>query len=234
MQNHTITLQEAILQRHSVRSYSQRPIPAHVVASLRQAVLKANAESGLHIQLVTDEPKAFRGRMAYGVFHGVSNYLAMVGPAAPDLEQRIGYYGERLVLTAKQLGLDSCWVGLTYNNVPGAFQVFPGEKRCCLVALGYGSAPGRNVKHKSVEQVSNASASTPDWFRQAVQSALLAPTAVNQQKFRFLYLGLNADGLPRVKAQRTFSLMGYTRMDLGIVRLHFEIGAGDNKFVWED
>ena len=124
------------------------------------------------------------------------------------------------------------WVGLTYNKVKEAYSVGEGEKLCCLIALGYGDDSGRNLKRKTVEQVSNASDITPEWFRKGVEAALLAPTAVNQQKFSFEYVGVK-DNRHIVKANKGFSLIGYTRMDLGIAKYHFEIAAGKENFDWE-
>ena len=110
-------------------------------------------------------------------------------------------------------------------------QLEEGEKIACYIALGYGETQGRGHKIKSVEQVSNASDGTPLWFRKGVEAALLAPTAINQQKFSFLYMGMN-NGIHQVHAKRGFSLMGYTQMDLGIAKYHFEVGAGKENFVW--
>ena len=227
-----MTLLEAIQSRHSVRKYIDKPIDEESASILHNKVKELNKEGNLHIQLVTNEPKAFKGKMAYGTFSGVSNYLAMVGKKADDLSERIGYYGEQLVLLAQTLGLNTCWVGLTYNKVKGAYTVGEGEKLCCMIALGYGNEPGRNLKRKTAQKVSNASNITPKWFNDGVAAALLAPTAVNQQKFRFEYLGPDADNIHRVKAERGISLIGYTKMDLGIAKLHFEIGAGKENFKW--
>ena len=227
-----MTLLEAIQSRHSVRKYIDKPIDEESASILHNKVKELNKEGNLHIQLVTNEPKAFKGKMAYGTFSGVSNYLAMIGKKADDLSERIGYYGEQLVLLAQTLGLNTCWVGLTYNKVKGAYTVGEGEKLCCMIALGYGNEPGRNLKRKTAQKVSNASNITPKWFNDGVAAALLAPTAVNQQKFRFEYLGPDADNIHRVKAERGFSLIGYTKMDLGIAKLHFEIGAGKENFKW--
>jgi hypothetical protein len=80
--------------------------------------------------------------------------------------------------------------------------------------------------------VSNISNITPKWFQDGVAAALLAPTAVNQQKFHFEYLGTNDNNIHRVKAEKSFSLIGYTKIDLGIAKLHFEIGAGKENFEW--
>lgn len=235
-----MTLLEAIQSRHSVRKYIDKPIEEDLVSILQKKVNEVNAEGNLHIQLVTNEPKAFKGKMAYGTFSGVSNYFAMVGKKADDLSERIGYYGEQLVLLAETLGLNTCWVGLTYNNIKEAYEKADDEKLCCMIALGYGDDPGRNLKRKTVEQVSNASdastelstGATPKWFRDGVDAALLAPTAVNQQKFHFEYVSPHGDGVHRVKAERGFSLIGYTKMDLGIAKYHFEVGAGKENFEW--
>jgi nitroreductase len=148
-----------------------------------------------------------------------------------DFDERIGYYGEELVLFAQQLGLGTCWAGLSYRKVPGTFTIERGEKFSCMISIGHPDDEGRKLKRKSVEDVSNVGEGTPEWFRRGVEAALKAPTAINQQKFRFDYLG-ERDGRPAVSAKATFSLVGYTRIDLGIAKLHFEIGAGRENFVW--
>ena len=102
---------------------------------------------------------------------------------AEDLDERVGYYGEHLVLLAQTLGLNTCWVGLSYTKVPGTYVLDEGEKIACYIAIGYGETQGVGHKIKAVGQVSNASDATPSWFRKGVEAALLAPTAVNQQKF---------------------------------------------------
>ena len=226
-----MTLQEAIVARHSVRKYIDKPIEENLFKILQEKVEECNKVGNLHIQLVINEPKAFKGKMAYGTFSGVSNYFAMVGKKADDLSERVGYYGEQLVLLAQTLGLNTCWVGLTYNNIKEAYEKGNDEKLCCMIALGYGDDPGRNLKRKTVQQVSNASDITPAWFKKGVEAALLAPTAVNQQKFSFEYIGMK-NNRHIVKASKGFSLIGYTKMDLGITKLHFEIGAGKENFEW--
>ena len=67
---------EAIRARHSVRQYLNEPLKPDELAALRAEVDACNKESGLHIQLVANEPKAFDGAMArYGKFSGVTNYF---------------------------------------------------------------------------------------------------------------------------------------------------------------
>ena len=229
-----MTLLEAIGARHSVRKYKDAPIPLDILSRLRETVDEVNREAGLHVQLVTDEPRAFSGVLAYGSFSGVRNYFVMAGPKSEDLDEKIGYYGERLVLLAQTLGLNTCWAGVSYSKIPGTYELEKDEKIGCYIALGYGQTQGSGHKVKDVLDISNASDITPKWFNKGVDAALLAPTAVNQQKFFLEYLGFkDYSKLPKVAAKPLFSMIGYSRMDLGIVKYHFEIGAGKENFEWE-
>ena len=194
-------------------------------------VAECNKEGNLTIQLVQNETRAFTGMLSYGQFSGVKNYLVMVGKKSKDLDERVGYYGEQLVLYAQTLGLNTCWVGLSYRKVPEAYNIGKEEKLVCMIALGYGEIQGVGHKIKTVEQVCNASDITPSWFKKGVEAALLAPTAVNQQKFSFEYVGMN-NNRHQVKAKKGISMIGYTQIDLGIAKYHFEIGAGKENYIW--
>ena len=227
-----MTIQEAIEARHSVRAYKEQPLTEKIVRMLEEQIAILNDEGQLHIQLILNEPKAFQGTLAkYGKFRGVTNYIVMAGKKSEDLDERVGYYGEHLVLLAQTLGLNTCWVGLSYSKVPGTYVLDEGEKIACYIALGYGETQGVGHKIKTVEQVSNASDITPSWFKKGVEAALLAPTAVNQQKFSFEYVGMD-NSRHKILAKRGFSMIGYTQMDLGIAKYHFELGAGKANFVW--
>ena len=226
-----MTLQEAITARHSVRKYIDKEIPVDIVTVLQDKIAEYNKVGNLNIQLVLNETRAFTGMLSYGSFSGVRNYFVMVGKKGADLNERVGYYGEQLVLLAQTLGLNTCWVGLSYRKVPEAYNVGKDEKLACMIALGYGETQGVSHKIKTIEQVSNASDITPSWFKKGVEAALLAPTAVNQQKFSFKYVGMS-NNRHQVRAKKGFSMIGYTQIDLGIAKYHFEIGAGKDNFEW--
>lgn len=220
-----MNLTEAMKARHSVRKYLDKPLENDVIVEINNEIAACNAESGLHIQLVTNEPKAFDSFMAhYGKFSGVTNYIAMIGKKTPDLGEKCGYYGERLVLKAQQMGLNTCWVAMTYSKVKSAFIIDSGEKLCAVIAIGYGKTQGVAHKSKLMKEVIKSEEQIPEWFKNGVQAALLAPTAVNQQKFTFELKGNNVS----VKSGFGF----YTNVDLGIVKYHFEIGAGKDNFEW--
>ncbi|MDO4159546.1 MAG: nitroreductase family protein [Prevotellaceae bacterium] len=228
-----MTLEKAIRMRHSVRAYTNKPISEDAVKVLNEKIDAVNKEGDLHLQLILNEPKAFQNWLAkYGKFSDVTNYIVMAGKKADDLDERIGYYGEQLVLLAQTLGLNTCWVGLSYSKIPGTYTLEEGETIKAYIAIGYGVTQGTSHKIKTIEQVSNADEHTPDWFISGVEAALLAPTAVNQQKFFFEYIPAKDGNLASVIAKRKFSIVGYTQMDLGIAKYHFEIGAETENFKW--
>ena len=214
---------ELMRARHSVRSYLNRPIEEEKLTLLRKAIDEINRESGLHIQLFTEEPEAFDANAShYGQFKGCRNYFAMVGTKEDD--EKIGWYGEKLVLLAQELGLNTCWVALTFKKNRVVIDAEKDEKLHVVIALGYGENQGVPHKSKSASDVSNLTESSPDWFKRGVEAALLAPTAINQQKFTFTQKGREV----RARTKLTF----YGRMDLGIAKYHFELAAGKENFDW--
>lgn len=223
-----MTILEAIEQRHSVRKYTSRPIESEKLAILQAIADDSNASLGLNIQIVTNDSVPFSSTLArYGRFRGVQNYIAMVGPESDKLNEIVGYEGEKLVLKAQQLGLNTCWAVLTYRKNLERIRVGKDEKIAALIALGYGEDNGSGHKIKRFEQIAHAKSPIPDWFRRGVEAALLAPTAINQQKFSFT---LNADGSVTAKAGWGY----YSDMDLGIVKLHFEIGSGKANYFYKN
>lgn len=222
-----MTLQEAIVARHSVRQYIERPLEAGVVSALQSAIDEANADGRVHLQLVCDEPQAFsQGLAKYGKFSGVGNYIVLVCKKGQD--EALGYRCERIVLLAQTLGLNSCWVGLTFKKQPSRYTVADGESMHGMVALGYGATQGVLHPVRPTENYYKAHGEVPGWFLRGMEAAMLAPTATHMQKFEFELL---PDG--KVAARTRFSLLStYLKIDLGIVKCHFEIGAGKENFDW--
>ena len=219
-------IMETIKQRHSVRQFTDKPLEKEAVEALQEEIDRCNKESGLHIQLITDEPEAFQAsKPSYGQFKGCRNYLILFGPKGMEVE--VGYYGERVVLKAQELGVNSCWVALTYKKGKAQGVQAPGEKRYLVIALGYGETQGSERKSKTIADVSDYREGDPDWYRNGIEAALLAPTAVNQQKFRF---ARNGDKVTVKVAGFGF----YTKIDLGIVKYHFEAGSGRGREVWQE
>lgn len=214
-----MTILEAIGARHSVRSYTKRPIDGAVADALQTEIDACNRESGLHIRLVLNEPRAITGLLAhYGRFENAVNYIALCGKDEEDLYEKCGYWGERLVLFAETLGLNSCWIAGSYKKSEVKGMLRDGECLAAIISIGYGAKPGHAHRSKSFRQVTETKGLVPEWFRAGVEAALLAPTAINQQRFCFV---LNEEDV-QVKALRG----PFSKIDLGIVKYHFELASG--------
>lgn len=230
-----IDMMQAIEERHSVRSFTDEPLDDVAIATLEEEVACGNANGSLSMALLCDEPEAFDSTLAhYGKFANVKNYLVLAGPDAPDLAERCGYYGEKLVLLAQRLELNTCWVALTFKKRHVRKLIAPGHKLALVIALGHGSSQGSAHKVKGAAEVCSVpiGSTVPEWFRKGIDSALLAPTAMNQQKFQIdLTNDMDEQGLPLVDIRSKGG--AYSDVDLGIVRLHFELGAGLDTFAWK-
>lgn len=209
---------DAIKNRHSVRNYEAKKIEADKVEKIRAKIEELNKEGNLHLQFMEDAGKTYN--KLFNKVAGLGSapsVIACVGIDDETLEQRVGYYGEKLVLFIQELGLNTCWAG-TFNEKNIGAEVGDGEKLVISIAVGYGKDKGKPHKSKSLEQVIEAKGDRPYWFNKGVDMALLAPTAINQQKFT---IRLNEDeSVDFVDKGGIFS-----QVDLGIVRCHFEIGA---------
>lgn len=218
---------EAMKKRHSVRNYTTKEISANVAKELETYISDCNKESGMNIQLCLNEPDAFNNFMAhYGSFRNVNNYIVIVGKKGKDFEEKCGYFGEKIVLKATQLGLSTCWVAMTYSKGKAKYNIGKDEKLSCVISLGYSDVEGVPHKNKPIESLYTAPTDIPDWFKKGMEAALLAPTAMNQQKFHFILDGNTVTA----KAGLGF----YTKLDLGIVKYHFEIGAQDGNWKWNN
>ncbi len=209
---------DAIKERHSVRNYTPERIQAEKIVKLNEKIRELNEAGNIHLQLIEDAGNTYNklfNRVAG--LGSAPSVIACVGPDDETLEQRIGYYGERLVLFAQTLGLNTCWAG-TFNKKNIGADIRAGERIVISIAIGYGDGKGKTHKSKTMEQVIDAKGDRPYWFNKGVEMALLAPTAINQQKF-----------LIRLNEDETVDFVDkggvFSQVDLGIVKCHFEIGS---------
>lgn len=209
---------EAIRERHSVRNYTPEHIQAEKVVKLNEKIRELNEAGNLHLQLMEDAGNTYNRLLNRAMGLGSApSVIACVGPDDETLEQRIGYYGEKLVLYAQTLGLNTCWAG-TFNKKNIGAEIRDGERLVISIAIGYGEDKGKPRKSKTMEQVIDAKGERPFWFNNGVEMALLAPTAINQQKF---VIKLHEDqSIEFIDKGGIFS-----QVDLGIVKCHFEIGS---------
>ena len=212
---------QAIKERHSVRQFKDQIIPTDIAQKLEALIKDANEKSGLNMQLICNDPGCFNTFLAhYGHFKNAVNYFALVGKKSlKNRDFLCGYYGQKLVLEAQMLGLNTCWVAGTYGKGKCKASLKADEKIVCVIAVGYGQSAGVAHKSKAVEKLCDLTQENrPDWFARGLEAALLAPTALNQQKF-FISL----EGEEAVIRSKGGPM---TQIDLGIVTCNFELASG--------
>lgn len=220
-----MTMKEAMGKRHMVRKYTEKPIPEELVKLLRARAEEQNEKYRLAIKLMTNDTDAFGTVIKLLLAKGVKNYFIMAGTDAPDVDERLGYCGADIMLYAQTLGLNTWWVGGTFNRKKMS-EAAPGEKVIGVIAVGYGATQGTLHKMKKPEEVSAYEGDVPEWFRTGVEAALLAPTALAKQAFFIKGRGRKVS----VACDNGI----FSGADTGLVKYHFELGAGSGNFEWGD
>lgn len=214
-------MKQAMKERHMVRKYTDEPIPEDIVEKLNHRVRENNEQYGLSIKLMTNDDSAVPGVIKLILAKGVNNFFIMAGPDGAD--KLCGYCGADLMLYAQTLGLNTWWVGGTYNR-KGAQEKIEGAKPVGIIAVGYGQTQGAPHKTKTAEQVSSYDGEAPQWFKNGIEVALLAPTALAKQAFTIKGKGN--------KVSISCDNGIFTGVDTGLVKYHFELGAGKDCFEW--
>lgn len=216
-------LLEAAKVRTSRRTYRPVPLTDKDKAAL-QAVIDRYSGSGYRMEIVQGSVKA-----GYGLFSGVQNVILMIAEHSdPDAEEKLGYFGELVVLEATAQGYGTCWMGM-YDTKSAPVTLRENEHVVIAITIGYVDAPKlkdkliRSVvrrKGKSMEQLTRTDSNPPDWFIRGVEAAQAAPSAVNRQPVIFAYQnGVTMASVEDITAHAM-------AIDLGIAKAHFALGAG--------
>lgn len=221
-------MREAISKRISRRSYEKKNFSSDEQIKIQSLIDKANQTSGLHIELLEDGSNAFNSlKKSYGMFSGVRSVLLMKGDKCDEhLREKVGYYGEDIVLDLTDMNIGSCWVGGSFNK--SLFQIPQNESLVCVIPIGFvanQTAKEKVIravmskKRKSIEERITSDTPLPEYIKLGLEAVRFAPSAVNSQKPKFHYDGktLTAD-VPNDYAMDL--------VDLGIAKRHFEIEAG--------
>lgn len=226
---------EAIEKRISCRAFTDQQIETEKVEALAADIERINREGGLHFQLYGPREDGTAIDMAANMFAGnPPYYAALVGEVGPLPEERLGYFGEQLVLHATQLGLGTCWVASTYNAETTRAELAAGEKLHDVVPIGYAPAKmpmkqrtiraGIRARDKKLEAMWQGPVpfnQAPEWIQAAIAAVHKGPSAVNCQPVVFVQDG---EGEP-VRATVPEVRRGLEYTDMGIAKYHFEVAA---------
>ena len=215
--DNAMDLKLAMRQRHTVRKFTSKPLSPELISQLNDRVRANNERFGLAVSLKVGDESALPGALKLFFAKGVRNYFVLAGSDRPGLDENLGYASADLMLFAQTLGLNTWWIGGTFSR-KNVEQAVPGKKVIGIVAVGFGATPGVAHKSKTAAEVSSYEGAAPQWFADGVQAALLAPTALNKQCFRIAGAG------NKVSVSENGGVFGGA--DIGIVKYHFELGAG--------
>ena len=216
-----MNIKDAIKERHSVRQYTGQPIADDLKGQLNRLIDECNSESGMNIQLICNDPECFNTLLAhYGKFKNADHYIALVGRKdRPDLDETAGYFGQKIVLAAQQMGLNTCWVAGTFGRSKCKAVVGANERIVCVISIGYGVTAGSRHGSKPMDKLCSVPENEmPAWFKNGVLAAMMAPTAINQQKFMI--------SMENGEAVITAGRGPMAKIDLGIVKYNFEAASG--------
>ena len=215
-------MEELIRNRHSVRKYRDVPLKEDDIISINKILEEIN-KNDLSFKLMTNE-NVFNLILGYGFIKNCKNYIVLSGKDNDELEEKVGYYGELLVLKLLEIGINSCFVGGTYKKKKVNYDLPNNHKIVMVLAIGYGIDNGNKAKTKTFNEVS-LTKDVPDWYKNGIDMVLLAPSAINQKKWKFEF----------VKPNFVRAISGgnhFPKVDLGIAKFHFEIGAKKENFKW--
>ena len=227
---------EASEKRISCRSFEDRMPEAELLKKIHDYIDVLNAESGLHFQLFAAREAGKPAiKMAAAMFTGpVYAFAALIGGEDELSAERLGYYGQRLVLYATQLGLGTCWVAGTYDRKSIQVDIPEGERLWDVILLGCATEK-LPLKQKMIRLMIRRSdrkpeqflesdvpfADAPAWIRKGIEAVRKGPSAVNQQPVNIVY----RDGKVSIRIWKKGNGLEYN--DLGIAKKQFEVGAAE-------
>ena len=220
-----MTIKEAVKQRHMVRKFTDKPIPADLAELLNARIAENNAAHGLNLKLVTGNSDGIGGMAKMLLTKTVHSYIVLAGKDRADLDEKLGYCGADLCLYAQTLGLNTWWVGGMFSGKGAMKHLETKDVRVNgVIAIGYGQTQGVPHKSKTAAEISQYNGAAPQWFLDGVEALLCAPTALNKQPYM-----VRGDG---DRVSLTAGEGHFAGIDLGIGKYHFEVGAGKDNFEW--
>lgn len=234
----SLSLLEAIDRRISRRTYIPVPLDTAVIKELEALIAACREAEGVDMRLVVGQPAAFASfTKSYGMFKGVQNYIALIEHTNEEHSiEKLGYYGEQMILHATAMGLGSCWVGGTFSRDACPFTLTPSQHILCTLTLG--STPDaptgkekfiRTLTHrkaKTAAQMACVEGAVPPWFWSGMEAVAKAPSSLNRQPVVFTC----RDGAVTAAVADLQNAGAVT--DMGIAKLHFTLGAGGGSWQW--
>ena len=176
-----MTLNEMIFKRKSCRSFTNVPLDAATIETIRAFPMKPlHPEIKVHWDIVP------RNQVKCICPWTTPQLITIYSEEAEGCLENIGFLFQQMDLYLQTLGLGVCWLGMGRMNPKTATQV---EGMKFVIMLAFGHPKGDQLRHdlkafkrKSMEQITDK----PDL---RLEPARLAPSAVNSQPWYFTHEG---------------------------------------------
>ena len=224
---------ELMKTRRSIRKYTSDPIESELTDLIQEEINKINEESGFYFQMVLNNDDVLGNKLVtFGMFKNARNIIALVAPDDENdddgtVDENIGYYGARILLYMHSLGLGTCFLTGTYSRGKTRAYVVEKQKNYGIICFGHGeSFPNKPRKTKTIDKISDCRDADPQWYKDGLEGALLAPTAINAQPFEIF-----RDGAELVFIRPLFGVNPI--LDAGIIKYFFEKAANSDAYLWK-
>nr|WP_278244981.1 nitroreductase family protein [[Clostridium] dakarense] len=219
--------------RKSRRTYTEEDIDGKDVKILKELIDSINKGTKLNIQYIKDGKDDISGfKASYGMISNAKSFIALVGDKnIRNYKEKLGYYGESIVLEATNLKLGTCWIGGTYKKeeCKKYIEFKDNEELVCIIAIG-NVDKNLSIKEKLVKTLNKNEKSfndilishnkeIPSWVKVGIDCTAKAPSALNKKIVAYKLKD------NKVEAKIMKKNHGYEKIDLGISMLHFQLGA---------
>jgi nitroreductase len=249
---------DAIKQRISVRSYTEKKVETELIEELAEVTMKhSNAGpfgTKVRFNFINLEPlnrTELRSLGTYGMIRGAHLYILGVASDETGAMEDLGYCLEKIILHATLMGLGTCWLGGTFRRAAFASKMNLDENELLpaitpvgyparavsvtdrMIRFGAGSKrrkPWSEIFFRS-DGITPLAESDAAGYKDAFEAVRIGPSASNKQPWRLIM-----DEAGRIqlylKENKVYNrLMGKIRIqliDMGIAMSHFELVAGEH------
>ena len=247
--NLDFSVEQAVKERSSVRTYEERPLSAEAKEKIRGCIATLSNPFSVDVSFrlldVKTAPNTER-LGTYGVIKGAKDFIGATVFQGEFALEALGYSFEKLILYAASLHLGTCWLGGTFqrSEFAKAMDVKGGELFPAISPVGYPSAKKRLVE--SIVRSTAKSAQRKSWdtlffensftvplekinagkYTFPLEMLRLAPSASNKQPWRIVRSGnifhFYEAKTPGYSDRFTYDIQ---RLDIGISACHFHLAA---------
>ena len=246
-------MKESIKQRKSVRTFTGESIHKEHEKAIIDYLSNKDNLVGIYGNEIKIEyialDKALTGKIGtYGIIRKSPSYLVAICKNTREALIDCGYVFEKLILFLENIGLNTCWLGGTFNreNLKLSTPIEEGEFIPVITPVGYGlgkrSLPDKMVRkfaksdtRKDFDELffdGDFSTSIKDSsIRETLEYVRIAPSASNKQPWRVVMDGNTAHFyIERTPKYDTMLKYDIQILDIGIALAHYELAKGGSTF----